>query len=103
MSTVWNQHVRYYQDERMIEEPIFHALFIADLCKVFGNLRDFDHHVVFGMVANDDVRDSAVSTALAEFGFQEAIIKNHREDSVPATCARNTQCRPIDSIWTSYS
>ena len=53
------------------------------------------------MDANDDVRDGAVSAALVEIGIQEAVIKNHKIESVPATCARNTQRRPIDSIWTS--
>ena len=90
MSTVWNQHVRYYQDERMIEEPDVHALFVANLCKVLGALRDFGHHVVLGMDANDDVRDSTVSAALAEIRIWEAVIKNNLGESVPATCARNT-------------
>ena len=66
ISTVWNYHVRYYQDERRIKEPYVHALFIADLCKALGNLRDFGHHVVLGMDANDDVRDGTLLAALAE-------------------------------------
>ena len=101
MSTVWNQHVRYYQDERGIEEPDANALFIADLCKALGDLRNFGHHVVLGMDVNDDVRNGAVSVVLAEIGIQEVVTKNHRGESVPAICARNTQRRPIDSIWTS--
>ena len=52
---MWNQHVRYYQDERGIKEPDIHVLFIANLCKALGNLQDFGHHVVLGMDANDDV------------------------------------------------
>ena len=59
-------HSSYYQDKRMIKEPDVHALFIADLCKALGNLRDFGHRVVLGMDANDDIRDRAVSAALAE-------------------------------------
>ena len=98
MDTVWNQHVRYYQDEREIEEPDVHALFLVDLCKTISDFRDFGHHVVLGMDANDDVRDSAVLVALAEIGIEEAVIKNHRGESVPATCARNTQRKPIDII-----
>ena len=31
----------------------------------------------------------------------EAIVSNHKEKSVSATCAKNTQRIPIDSIWTS--
>ena len=100
MDTVWNQHVRYYQDERGIEEQDIHALFLADLSKTLGDLQNFGHHVVLGMDANDDVRDSAMLAALAEIGIEEAVINNHRGESVPATCARNTQRKPIDSIWT---
>ena len=85
----------------MIKEPDVYALFIADLCKALDDLWDFGHHVVLGMDANDDVRDGAISAPLAEIGIQEAVIKNRRRESIPATCARNTQCRPIDSIGTS--
>ena len=53
------------------------------------------------MDANDDARDGDVSAALAEIGIVEAVIKNQKGESVPATCARNTQMKPIDSIWTS--
>ena len=99
IDTVWNQHARYYQDEREIEEPDVHALFLVDLCKTLSNFRDFGHHVVLGMDADDDVRDGDVSAALTEIGIVEAVIKNHKGESVPATCAtRNTQRKPIDSI-----
>ena len=101
MDTVWNQHVRYYQDERDIEEPDVHALFLVDLCKTLSDFCDFGDHVVLGMDTNDDVRNSEVSANLAKIGIGEAVIKNHKGESVPATCARNTIRRPIDSIWTS--
>ena len=98
---MWNQHIRYYQDERRIEEPDVHALFVANLCSTLSDLQDFGHYVVLGMDANDDVKDGAVSVTLAEIEIQETVIKNHRGESIPATCARNSQHRPIDSIWTS--
>ena len=101
MNTVWNQHVRYYQKVREIEEPDVHALFLEDLCKTLSDFRDLGHHVELGMDANDDVRDGAVSIALDAIGIGEAVIKNHRGESVPATYARNTLRKPIDSIWTS--
>ena len=50
-------------------EPDVCALFIADLCPALGDLRDIGHHVVLGMNTNDDVRDGAVSAALAEIGI----------------------------------
>ena len=50
------------------------------------------------MDANDDVRDGELSAALAEIGIREAVIKNHKGESIPATCARNTTRKPIDSI-----
>ena len=57
--------------------------------------------MVLGMDANDDVRDGVVSAALAQIGIGKAVLKNHKGESVPATCARNTLRKPIDSIWTS--
>ena len=72
MSTVWNQHVRYYQNERDIEVPDVHAHFITDLCTALGDLRDLGHHVVLGMDSNDDVHNGSVSTALADIGIQES-------------------------------
>ena len=53
------------------------------------------------MDTNDDVRDGDVSEALAEIGIREAVLKNHKGESVPATCARNTMRKPIDSIQIS--
>ena len=85
MSTVLNQHVRYYQSER-------------DLCTVLGDLRDLGYHEVLGMDSNDNVRGGSASTALADIGIKEAVINNHQGESVLATCVRNTQRRPIDSI-----
>ena len=65
MDTVWNQHVQYYQHERLlVEKPDVHSLFTADRCRALGNLRDFGHHVVFGMDANNDIRDGVVTSAL---------------------------------------
>ena len=99
--TVWNQHAHYYQDTREIEEPDVHALFLEDLCKTLSDFRDFGDHVVLGMDANDNVRNGEVLAALAEIGIAESVRKNHKGESVPAICARNTMRKPIDSIWTS--
>ena len=53
------------------------------------------------MDVDDDVRDREVTRALWEIGMFEAVVSNHIEKSVPATCAKNTQRKPINSIWTS--
>ena len=53
------------------------------------------------MDTNDDVRNGKVTLALQEIGMYEAVVNNHRGKSVPATCATNTERKPIDSIWTS--
>ena len=71
---MWNQHVRYYQDAKEIEEPDVHVLFLEDLCKTLSDFRNFGDHVVLGMDANDDARDGEVSAALAEIGIAEAVI-----------------------------
>ena len=50
------------------------------------------------MDTNDDVRDGEVAVTLAEIGIAEAVIKNHKGESAPVTCARNTSRKPVDSI-----
>ena len=70
---------------REIEEPDVHALFLEDLCQTLSNLRDFGHHVMLGMDANYDVRDGVVSVDLDKIGIGEAVINNHKGESVPAT------------------
>ena len=95
---MWNQHVRYDQDERELDEPYVHALFLVDLCNTLSNFRDLNHHVVLCLDANNDVRDGEVSAALAEIGIAETVIKNHKGESAPDTCSRNTSRKPIDSI-----
>ena len=101
LHTVWSQQARYFKDHEDIQEPDVQALFIRDLCKFLGDLRDDGHNVVLGMDANDDVRDGKVTKALMEIGMYEAVVSNHGGESVPATCATNKQRKPIDSIWTS--
>ena len=54
--------------------------------------------MALGMDANDDVRDGEIAKALWEVGIFEAVVSNHKEKSVLATCATNTQQIPIDSI-----
>ena len=103
LRTVWNEQARYFKEHEDIEKPDVHALFIRDLCKFLGNLRDNGHNVVLVMDANDDVRDGKVTEALMEIGMYEAVISNHAGESVPATCVTNEQRKPIDSIWTSSS
>ena len=78
-----------------------HVLFIRDLCKFLGNLRDEGNNEVLGMDVNNNVRDGKVKTALMEIGMYKAVVSNHGSESVPATCATNKQRKPIDSIWTS--
>ena len=60
------------------------------MSKFLGNLRDDINDVVLGMDANDDVRDGEVTRALWETGMFEAVVSNHKEKSVPATCTKNT-------------
>ena len=57
--------------------------------------------MVLGINANDNFRDGEVTRALWEIGIFEAVVSNHKDKSVPETCAKNKQRKPIDSIWTS--
>ena len=52
---MWSQQARYSKEHEDIEMPDVHALFIRDLYKFFGELRDEGNNVVLGMDANDDV------------------------------------------------
>ena len=96
--TVWNQQVQYIQREHDIEVPDIHELFINNLCVALGSMQDEGYHLVLGMDANNDVQDSTASKKLASMGIQEAVVSNHKNISVSATCARNTQRKPINSI-----
>ena len=82
--------------------PSIYALFIRDLCKALGNIREEGYHVVLRMNANADVRDREVSKVLLAIRISEAVISNYRGERVPATCATNTKRKPIDSIWISF-
>ena len=55
LHTVWSQQARYFKDHEDIQDPDVQALFVRDLCKFLGDLRDDGHNVVLGMDANDDV------------------------------------------------
>ena len=59
------------------------------------------YHIVLGMDSNNDVHDGAVSAALTDIGIEEAVINNHRGESVSVTSSKNKQQKPIDSIWSS--
>ena len=98
---VWTQQARYFKEHADIKMPDIHVLFIRDLCKFLGNIRDEGNNVVLGMEANKDVRDGEVTKALMEIGIFEAVVSNHGDKSVPTTCATDKQRKPIDSIWTS--
>ena len=50
------------------------------------------------MDTNDKVCDGEVTKALWEVGMFKAVVSNHKDKIVPATCATNTQQTPIDSI-----
>ena len=103
MSTVQNQQVCYFQQERQIEELDVYTLFITNLCKALGDMGDLGFQLVLGMNANDSIRDGSVSAAPANIGIKEVLISNHRGESVPVTLSKDKQLKPIDSnsIWTS--
>ena len=101
LHTVWSQQEHYFKEQEDIQVPGVYALFICDLCKFLGELRDDGNHVVLGIDASDDIRDGKVTKALLEVGILETVVSNHGGESVPATCATNKQRKPIDSIWTS--
>ena len=98
MNTVCNQQVQYFQHEGEIKVPNIHELFIKDLCKTLGNIRDEGYHLVLKMDTNDDARDGEVSEALLVIDISEAVISNHGGESVFGTSATNTKRKPIDSI-----
>ena len=54
---VWRQQTRYFKENEDIRNQDVHALFIRDLYKFLGELRDDGNNVVLGIDINDDVRD----------------------------------------------
>ena len=98
LKTVWRQQARHFKREEDIGNPGVHALFTCDLVKFLGDLCDDGNNVVLEMDANDDVRDGELTKALWEIGIFEAVVSNHKDKSIPATCTKNTQHKPIDSI-----
>ena len=101
LKTVWWQQARYFKREEDISNPDVHPLFTRDLVRFLGDHKDDRNNVVLGMDANNDIRDGESTKALWEIGMFEVNVSNHQEKSVPTTCAKNTQCKPIYSIWTS--
>ena len=55
LHTVWNQQARYFKEHEDIKVPDVHALFIIDLCKFLGYLRDKGNNVGLWMDANDNI------------------------------------------------
>ena len=55
-------------------------------------------HIIIGLDANDDVRDSPVQRMLTELGLKEAILDMHPTDP-PETNWRNSNRKPIDGIF----
>ena len=101
ITPVWNQQVRYFQKEHQIQDPGIHELFDNYLCQFVGNLRDTGHNIILGMDANSDIRRGKRSKALEEISMFKAILKFLKDKSPPATCTTNTNCKVIDSFWTS--
>ena len=66
LHTVWSQQEQYFKEHEDIESPDVHALFICDLCKCLGELRDDGNHVVLGMDTNNNIRNGKVTKALLE-------------------------------------
>ena len=91
LHTVWSQQARYFKENEDIKVPDVHTLFIRDLCKFLGELRDEGNTAVFGMDTNNDVQDCEVAMALIEIGIIKEVVSNQGGKSVPATCATNKQ------------
>ena len=53
------------------------------------------------MHANDNIQDGDITKALWDIRMYKDVVSSYKEKSVPATCAKNHQRIPIDSIWTS--
>ena len=87
MQLVWSQQAHYFKDNKDSYVPDVHTLFIRDLCKFLGDLRDEGNNVVFGMDDNDNIRDGKVTKALMEIGMYKAVVSKHGGESVRATCA----------------
>ena len=55
LHTVWSQQACYFKEHGDSKVPDVHALFIKDLCKFLGDLRDKGNTIVLGLDINGDV------------------------------------------------
>ena len=55
LNAVWNQQVLYFRCKENIEVPDIHVLFVRNLCKVLGDMRDDRCHIILEMDGNNDV------------------------------------------------
>ena len=108
IDTVWNQHVRYFQEHDNIANPNPVALFDRDLLDEMKRWLEMGDSIVLGIDVNGDVRPSfddrrsvEFVSALVTMGLRDAVLSLHPSLPPPATQNRNQNRVPIDAIWVS--
>ena len=81
------QQRRYFRSQGEMRCP--RELFVIDLKLQLQEWLNKGDHIIVGLDANDDVRDSPVQKMLAELGLKEAILDMHPQDP-PETNWRNS-------------
>ena len=95
---VYNQQRRWLRHHRK-KEKCQRKAFIQDICHFINGCRTRNERIVMFIDANADVRNSPLTTALAELDIREGITSQHPDSTPPATYELGSL--PIDGIYLS--
>ena len=96
-STVYQQHMRAFSDDRPFDDP--RMAILKDLGLAIQEWQQEGDCVIIGMDANEDVRSDSLKSFFGKHYMREAILERHPDLSPPATHNRNHNRQPIDGIW----
>ena len=76
--SAYQQQQRYFRSVKEMRCP--RQMFVQDLKHQLQEWLEEGDHIILGLDANDDVRDSPVQKMLVELGLKEAILDMHPQD-----------------------
>jgi hypothetical protein len=90
--SVWNQHIRYFQQEQLLYDIDPREQMLDEL------LHDAEAWIVD---VNQNISDPVLCERFRRVGLTEAISRHHSPSHPPATYNRNYSETPIDGMWVS--
>ena len=95
---VYNQQRRWLRRQRR-KEKCPRKAFIQDICHFINGCRTRNERIVMFIDANADIRDSPLTTSLAELDIREGVTSQHPDSTPPATYELGSL--PINGIYLS--